>query len=259
MLFSLLLPALAFDHSYAAYGALLKSYVANGRVDYAGIKAIKSSDGPAWAPGAPPGSPAPPLDGTLAAIAGADLSTFTESQRKAFYLNAYNALTLDLVVDNYPLNSIRDLDGGKVWDTRRFPVAGAQMTLNQIENDKLRPLGDPRIHAAINCAALSCPPLSSSPFVATALDFQLDMLAGEWARSIKSSPSSITLSRIFDWFSADFLASYGNSRFDIPNLSGKEEAALNFIATYDPARAPLLHSGALTVTFEEYNWALNRK
>ena len=255
MLLSLLLPALAFDHSYGAYGAVLSAYVANGKVDYAGIKAIKSVEAPGWVPG----TPAPPLDNVLAAFAGADLSTFSESQRKAFYLNAYNALTLDLVADNYPLNSIRDLDGGKVWDTRRFPVAGAQLSLNQIENDKLRTLGDPRIHAAINCAALSCPPLSSTPFVATALDLQLDMLASAWARSIRSSASTIQLSRIFDWFSADFLNTYGVSRFDIPNLSGKEEAALNFIAAYDPARAPLLHSGALTVTFEEYNWALNRK
>lgn len=259
MLLALLFPALAFDHSYGAYGAILSAHVANGKVDYAGIKAIPRSDGPPWAAGATPPSPVPPLDSVLAGFATTELSAFSESQRKAFYLNAYNALTLDLVADNYPLNSIRDLDGGKVWDTRRFTIAGTQLTLNQIENDKLRTLGDPRIHAAINCAAVSCPPLSSTPFVAAALDLQLDALTSAWARSIRSSSSAIQLSRIFDWFGVDFLAAYGTSRFDIPNLSGKEEAALNFIAVYDPARAPLLHSGALTVTFEEYNWALNRK
>lgn len=242
MFLALILQALAFDHSYTAYQTVLSSVVAAGKVDYARLKA----------------NPAP-LDAVLQEMASANLQTFSAAQQKAFYINAYNALTLDLIADNYPLNSIMDLDGGKVWDTRHFQVAGQSLSLNQIENDKLRSLKDARIHVAINCAARSCPPLSNHPYLPESLDAQLDSAARLWTATLVPQGNSLSLSSLFDWFGDDFIQAYGSQTFDIPGIDGKAEAALNFIATYQPSLAPRLHQGGLSLSYAPYDWSLNRQ
>lgn len=249
MLYSMILPlvlavasALAFDHTHAAYQQVLSGFVRSGNVNYAGLKANPVA-----------------LDTYLAAVAAADATGMSAAQKKAFYINVYNALTLDLIADSYPLASILDLDGGKVWDTRRFRVAGQERTLNYIEHQILRPLGDPRIHAALNCASKGCPPLSATVFLADTLDAQLDAVARAWAASTVIAGGTVTISRIFDWFGEDFLPTYGSARRDIPNLDGKAEAAINFIASYSSDKATFLNAGGYTVVYADYDWRLNQQ
>lgn len=240
MLFSLLSFGFAFDHSHAAFQAVLSARLYSGRVDYAAIKA----------------DPAP-LDAYLGAVATADVGGMTAAQSKAFYINAYNALTIDLIADNYPLVSILTLDFGKVWDKRSFLVAGQQKTLNDIEHRILRPLGDARIHAAVNCASVGCPPLAAWVFTADKLDKQLDGAATAWVAGTVVSGSNVAVTKIFDWYGDDFLPAYGMGYFDIPGVEGKAEATLNFIAAFSPALAPTLRAGGLTVSYQNYDWSVN--
>lgn len=234
--------ALAMDPAHTKLQDALTGRVSGGRVDYAGLRAAPQK-----------------LDAYLAEIATVSLSALPAAEKKAFLINAYNAVTLDLVADNYPLPSIRDLDGGKVWSTRRFRVAGADRTLDELEHTLLRPMGDPRIHAAVNCAAVGCPPLASTVFTAARLDAQLDAVSRAWAATATLAGGVLTVNAIFDWFGDDFVAGYGTARFDIPALDGKQEAAANFIAAYAPDKADALRRGGYRVEYAAYDWALNRK
>jgi hypothetical protein len=237
---ALLVPAaFAFDGSHALLQKVLDAHLSGGRVDYAAIKAAPAD-----------------LDGYLAQVATAPVASMSPAEKKALYLDAYNAYTIDLVADAWPLRSIRDLDGGKVWDTRRFAVGGTPMTLNEIEG-ALRAMGDPRIHAALNCASLGCPPLSPRVFTATGLDAQLDAAAARFAATTSFSNGTLTVSEIFDWYAADFAAGFHAP--DIPGLDGKAEAAANFVARYVPAEAAALHNGGYTVTFAPYDWSVNAR
>jgi len=233
--------ALALDHG-ALQQALTAHVSSRGSVDYAGLKASGA------------------LDGYLEQLATAP-EPAGRDEKMAFWINAYNALTLDLIADNYPLSSIRDLDGGDPWGTRRFPVAGREVTLNDIEHSILRPMGDARIHAAVNCASRGCPPLASTAFTGSGLDRQLDDVARRWIRTngvtIDSSAGTVGLSKIFEWYGDDFLGAYGGT--DIPGVDGKQEAALNFAARYLPDQATWIQQGGYTVTFSDYSWALNKQ
>jgi hypothetical protein len=138
------------------------------------------------------------------------------NQRLAHWINAYNILAIDLVVRGYPLESIRDLGSlfRPVWRRPAGRIEGRELSLDEIEHEILRPMGDPRIHAAIVCASLSC-------------------------------RRRVHLSRIFDWFEADFEASGG---------------VLAFVARYAPADARewLEGNGAgASVSFLDYDWRLN--
>jgi len=234
--------ALALDAGHAGLQRALDGRVGAGRVDYAALKAAPAA-----------------LDAYLAEVATASLAGLSANEKKAFYINAYNALTLDVVADAYPIASIRDLDGGKVWGARRFKVAGRDLSLDDIEHKELRPLGDPRIHAAINCAAVGCPPLAPKVFTAATLDAQLDAASRAWAATATLKEGVLTLNSIFDWFGDDFVPAYGARRFDVPGLEGKAEAAANFVAAYAPDKAEALKKGGYTVKYAPYDWALNRK
>lgn len=236
MFLTLIFSAVALD--YAPYARVLSSYVHGGRVDYAGLKAHPED-----------------LQRFLGDLATVDLGTLNSTQQKALYINAYNAFTLSLIVSRYPLDSIRSLDGGNPWNVRHFDLANGSITLDQIENGHLRPLGDPRIHAAINCASISCPPLQNRPFLAESLDAQLEEAARNWARSARLEGNTLTVSRIFDWYGDDFRKRYGIS--DVPGVEGKMEAALNFVASYWEEKAAVLRGGGVKVVYEEYDWRLN--
>ena len=208
------------DH--AGFDALLRQHVdARGNVDYAGLQADR-----------------PALDAYLAALADADPGALSRDEQLAYYINAYNAATLRLIVDNYPLASITELDGGKPWDVERVDLGGTTYSLNEIENDIIRPrFSEPRIHFAVNCAAASCPPLRDGAFTADALDAQLD----EQTRAFLTSPTYTTVaggvatvSKIFDWYGADF------------------DSVAGFIADY---RDDVTASTA--IAFREYDWSLN--
>ncbi len=223
----------------APWQAVLTAHVdAAGRVDYAAVKASGA------------------LDGYLQAVAAAPLPQ-DKAQRIALWINAYNALTVDLVADNWPLGSIMELDGGKVWDTRRFVVAGESLTLNELEHKRLRPITDGRIHAALNCASKGCPALPRTAFDAATLDTQLSHAARAWASSnalvIDKTQGSVQVSRIFEWFAEDFTSG--------PHPAGTEGAlgsALAWIASYSNAeQAEYLRAGGFGTGWAEYDWKVN--
>lgn len=237
----LLTTALAFDQG--PWQRVLDTWVdAQGDVDYAGVRAAGA------------------LDAYVAALATVE-EPLGRGEKIAFWLNTYNALTVDLIADAGPISSIRDLDGGKVWDTRSFVVAGRPLTLNQIEHQILRPMGDPRVHAAINCASKGCPPLAKQAFAAATLDDQLQAAAKRWLTTngiqIDQAARSVKLNRIFDWFGDDFTGM--NLKNDIPGLAGKQEAAIDFAIRYLPDQAAFLKKGGYTVGYIEYDWSLNRQ
>ena len=201
-------------------------------------------------------------DAELEAVVAA-LATASEPAegpaRMAFWINAYNVLTVDLVADHWPLSSIRDLDEGNPWDARKFNVVGRQVTLNDIEHRILRPMGDARIHAAVNCASLGCPPLAPTPFTAAGLDAQLDAASARWASStgvqIDKAKSTVALNKIFDWYGDDFAP---GATGDVPGVEGKQDAALQYLAAHLPDDAAAwLMAGGYSVSWAAYSWQVN--
>jgi hypothetical protein len=228
--------------THAPLQAVLDQHLSRGRVDYG---AIKSSDA---------------LDAYLQTLAGASEPT-GRAERMAFWINAYNALTIDLIADEWPLASIRDLNGGNPWDARKFTVAGRSVTLNTIEHKILRPMGDPRIHAAVNCASIGCPPLYRKVFTAGGLNGQLAAASRSWASSngavINQAAGTVQLSQIFDWYGDDFVR---RADTDVPGIDGKQEAAVDFLADHlDAEVAGWLRSGGYTIGWSDYSWKVNSK
>jgi hypothetical protein len=258
-LFALLALVLATPQSHAndevaSLQKVLDNHLdSQSRVSYAALKAQPDA-----------------LENTLRAIAKADVSKMSTNARKAFYINAYNAYTLHLMVTEWPVKSILDLDGGKVWDTRKHTVAGAQLTLNEIEHQTLRKLNDPRIHAGVNCASKGCPPLFAEAFRSSDVSEQLEQSTFQWIQSnaftvegATKRPTTVRLNAIFEWYGDDFLPKYGAAHFDVPGVEGKEEAAINFIVqilTHNGHKAGLaaaLRRGGYAVAWQDYNWQNN--
>ena len=245
---------LEFDHAYANYATALREHVKPPRVEYARLKADRAS-----------------LDGAVAALDSEPArgeSSWTRDQRMAFWINAYNALTLQAIVNHYPIRggwfsrgpspSIRQIPG--VWTTLKWPVAGKTVTLDDIEHKILRPqFAEPRIHFAINCASVGCPPLAATPYRAETLSESLDGAA----RTYLASPQGIVVDNrtlrvtsIFDWYGDDFVAQYA------PRLPGdgppKTRAILAVVAAFGPPRAAALaKSPDVTLRFLDYDWRLN--
>jgi hypothetical protein len=191
----------------------------------------------------------------------------TEPERLAYYINAYNALTLYGVVENWPIGSVHDVHG---WlDPRagfgffyglRFPLDGRNINLYELENEIIRGFRDARIHAAINCASKSCPALQPDAFVPATLDAQLDRVTRDFcsdARHVRvdESDSKIRLSAIFDWYRPDFE--------EHARRLGRPPTILDFIsafATVDTAQSlERARSAEFEVVFEPYDWNLNRR
>jgi len=241
------------------YAEVLRTVVDDdGRVDYAALKADPRF-----------------LDEYTVSIEHLSPETYAAWDTKtklAFWLNVYNALTLDLIVDHYPIqavgeapdypaNSIRQIPGA--WDTITFQVMGQAMTLDHIENDVLRKeFDEPRIHMALVCAARSCPPLRREPYDGRTLDAQLDdqvrrFLSAPDRFAIDRDAGAVRLSAIFDWFQGDFVKQYGKAtgRFDPPL-----RAVINFIGRYLPdADRAYLEKGDYSVEYLEYDWTLNER
>ncbi|MEO0042143.1 MAG: hypothetical protein RL329_1591 [Bacteroidota bacterium] len=162
----------------------------------------------------------------------------TKSEKMAFWLNAYNALTVKLILDNYPLKSIKDLDKGNPWEVSRYLLGGKKYSLNEIENQILRPMGDARIHFGLNCAAKSCPPIHQRAFTAAHVETQLDQLTRAFINKTQQNQltgNTIKISNIFNWYAADF---------------GNVIAFLNKYATI-----PVYKTAKISYT--NYDWGLN--
>jgi len=143
----------------------------------------------------------------------------TKNERLAFYINAYNIYALKMVAGNLPLESIRDVGSffSPVWKKDIGKIAGKVTSLDEIEHDILRKMGEPRIHMAIVCASVSCPDLLDEPYVANRLFEQMDNQASLFInnsrKGVKVTGNELYISKIFDWFEDDFDAGGGVTPF----------------------------------------------
>ena len=234
----------SFNHN--PFDEVLKAYVdERGMVDYARLKETGA------------------LDPYLQRLAQTDPSSLDEEERLAFWINAYNAQTLKLILDNYPVESIRRITPVSVpgtsvnipgvndpFDLDFATIGGETYSLNDIEHGTIRERFDePRIHFALVCAAMSCPKLRREAYTGAALDQQLDdqartFLHDEAKNEIPASESTIRLSKIFDWFGGDF---------------GRTKAQRQaFLAPYFEGDVrQKLEAGAYAIEFVDYDWVLN--
>ena len=163
-----------------------------------------------------------------------------KNERLAYYINVYNAHTIALILDNYPVSSIQDINGGKPWDKLVVKLGNTSYSLNDIENNIIRTrFAEPRIHFAVNCAAASCPPLLNDAYYPATLMSQLD----ERTRSFISNSSYNTItssklqvSKIFDWYGKDF------------------KDVKSYLVPYTS-----VNISDLKLEFKEYDWSLNKQ
>ena len=226
-----------FDHSHAIFNNVLKQYVKDARVDYAGLKAH-------------PEELNRYLD-RVAAVPRAEFQKWSEPRQIAFLTNAYNAYTIRLIVEHYPLKSIRDI-GNVVsgpWDQPIVQLFGKMIDLNTVEHKILRVnYAEPRLHFALVCAAKGCPPLRGEAYVAERLEDQLvdqakQFLATPEKNRVDAAGRTVHLSPIFKWYGGDF-----------EKKSGSVLAALK---PYWPGNAPATDD--FTIRYTDYDWSLNEQ
>ena len=185
--------------SHELWDGLLRQYVAaNGKVDYKGFLR-DSSRFRSY------------LD--LLGSHHPNDANWTKKEQLAYWINAYNAFTVKLICDHYPVASIKDIKNGipfvnTVWDIKFIKIEGATYDLNNIEHGIIRAkLFDPRIHCAVNCASVSCPRLLAEAFTAEKLDAQLDFAVRDFLKDRSKnvlSADAVQLSNIFNWYQPDF-------------------------------------------------------
>lgn len=170
------------------------------------------------------------------------------AERLAYYINAYNALAIQGILDGY--SPATRFGRYRYFKWREFRLAGKDVTLDQLEHKLIRPMGEARIHFAIVCASLSCPRLSNRAFLPQTLDEQLDRAARGFINDVTRNRFDVAqrtafVSRIFDWFGADFAAASGS--------------LTAYLARYvaDPAVRAALLEGRLEVQYLPYDWELN--
>ena len=203
---------------------VLQAYVSeNGAVDYKGLQNNK-----------------PGLESYLKLLsANAPNDEWSIDAKKAYWINAYNAFTIQLILKNYPLKSIKDLK--RPWGLSFIKIDGGKIALNTIEHEILRPMGDPRIHFAIVCASKSCPKLLNCAYESNTLTDQLDQAAREFINDPSKNnitESKITISKIFKWFKSDF---------------PKGDAFISYLNKYSTINI----SSNPKINYKTYNWSLN--
>ena len=178
-----------------------------------------------------------------------DPQTWSEDEQMAYWINAYNAFAIKLITDHYPVQSIQDLNPTikipgirTVWHKKFFKIGEKRASLDQIEHKILRTqFEEPRIHFAINCASISCPPLRSEAFTPEKLHVQLDDQARQFINDTtrnKITNTSLKLSKIFRWFKGDFTKN--GSLVDFLNRYSNQTIAEN-----------------ATIIWMNYDWGLN--
>ena len=244
-----------FDHRHAAWSALLARHVLPQRggqastLRYAGQAAERAS-----------------LKGVLDALSAVDdasFRAFTRSQQMAFLVNAYNAFTVELILTRYPkLESIKDLGTlfSSPWKPKWIPLLGGRVSLDDIEHGMLRQRGrydDPRVHFAVNCASIGCPPLREEAFVADRLDAQLDeqaqrFMSDRTRNRFDAERGRLEVSKIFDWYGEDFRLGHR----DIRSLPGFMARYAQVLADA-PAERERIRAERAEIDFLAYDWKLN--
>lgn len=212
----------AFDHM--SWNDLLQQYVSKkGNVNYKGFKTNRKA-----------------LTNYIASL-GNNMpnETWNTQDRLAYWINAYNAMTIDLILRNYPTKSIKDID--KPWEQRLWKLKNKWYNLDEIEHQILRKMDEPRIHFGIVCASFSCPKLQNEAFTASNLETQLTNATKEFlsdsARN-NITEDSVKLSKIFKWFKKDFET---------------DGSLIDFINKYSDISV----STKAKKSFKDYNWDLN--
>lgn len=229
-------PAIAAEPDWRDYEVLLQRYVSRGtvegvelnQVDYAGL-----SRDPAFVT-------------VVAQLAAFPLERLNgHAETLAFYINAYNILALKVVADHWPVDSIKDIGSffRPVWKRPAGTLGGREVTLDEIEHDRLRKMDEPRIHLAIVCASVSCPDLRLEAYTAGRLDGQLEAQCVDFlsnpSKGLRSSGERAEISRIFKWFDQDF-AQHG----------GVETFIRRYVS---------LPEGTIFRASLDYNWSVNGK
>lgn len=229
--FICMLSFVAIQAQTSIFDSLLQKNVdKTGRVDYQSLKNNETL-----------------LDNYLAYIQNNEpTKDWSSNKKKAFWINTYNAYTIKIILNNYPLKSIRDIkiDGKTAWKIPFVKVGQKRYTLDQIEHEILRKkFNDPRIHVGINCASVSCPRLWNFAFtednIAYSLDNLMKVFINDTTRN-KISKKNVALSEIFNWFSKDFI---------------KNGTIINYLNTY----AAIKISEKASIKYLTYDWSLNKK
>ncbi len=210
------------DHNI--FNEILSSHVKQGKVDYATIKSTGK------------------LDKYLQILSSTTPSeSWSRNEKLAYWINTYNAFTIKLIIENYPLKSITDLHGGKPWDVKWIKLGNNSYSLNEIENDIIRPeFREPRIHFAVNCAAISCPPLASKAYTAENLEELLEAQTRSFINNNtfnQLDKKKVAISKIFEWYAQDF------------------SDLVAFLNKYSSFKI----DKSARIVFNEYNWSLNKK
>ncbi|QMU31144.1 DUF547 domain-containing protein [Adhaeribacter radiodurans] len=208
--------------------AFFKKYVAEGKVAYAAIKKEEKS-----------------IQLLTNKIGAINLQGIPDNSKKAFYINAYNLLVIQAVTNLYPVKSVMDKPG--FFDKTVHVVAGEKLTLNDLEKKKLlQPYQDARLHFALACAAVSCPPLASYAYTPNGLNGQLDSRTKQAINNpafikVNTQNRQVLISKIFDWYKTDF--------------TKDNQTVLSFLNTYRTDKIP----GNYQVGYYEYDWRLNNQ
>jgi len=229
--------------THKLFGDVLRKYVINGLVDYKNLKNDNQ------------------LDKYLTQLSKTKPDKLSRNEKLAFWINAYNAFTLRIVAENYPVESITELHtGGKiigyllgktVWDKEFISINNKKYSLNDIEHKILRKMNEPRIHFAIVCASISCPELLNEAYEADKIVKQLEgqtikFLADKSRNRFDVKNRIVYLSKIFDWFNEDF----GKS----------DEKVLKFVSQFIPEDISSDIKSNISkwnISYNNYNWNIN--
>lgn len=211
------------DHE--TWNELLRTYVSpDGKVDYKGFINDKNR-----------------LDYYLRLLSeNVPPNTWTDNEKLAYWINAYNAFTIALIIDHYPVKSIMDIENA--WDIKFIQLGNKTYTLNEIEHEIIRKeFDEPRIHFALVCAAVSCPVLLNNAYVSDQLDNQLQQQGKRFindpSRNLINKKNA-EISQVFNWFGDDFT---------------KQGSLIDYLNRFSLTK---LDSDA-SIEFMEYNWELN--
>jgi hypothetical protein len=219
-----------FDHS--AFDGLLREFVDDdGLVDYEGLGGRRDD-----------------LDRYVESLAAARFVELGRDEKLALLINAYNAFTLELILEHYPLDSIRDIPSAQRWDAVRWDLGGHLYSLNQLEHEQIRPkFREPRIHFALVCAAIGCPPLRREAYAGVRVNDQLEDQARRvhhderWVR-YRPGSDRIELTSLYEWYRGDF--------------EQVADSVVDYVSTF---REDLRDGDRPSVRFLDYDWSLNRQ
>lgn len=226
----------AFDQSHASLDGVLKKYVtADAKVKYKSLKANRTN-----------------LDtylGEVSAVTSSEFNGWTKDQQLALLINLYNAATLKLVIDNYPVESIKKIGGlfKGPWKQPVVRLFGKVITLDTLEHKVLRTqYSEPRVHFAIVCAAVGCPPLRAEAYTAAKLDSQLEDQGHRFLADTNKNyvtGEALYLSPIFKWFAEDF--------------TKENKYVTNYVRKYFPKETAAKIGSGFPVEYTDYDWSLN--